>query len=230
MLQDVADRAAFIARIRQTLLGDMLDARLGPLHGFTVDTLTGTFSFTNDDGDAVPAIPTFIASVAPKPRTMVWGWALPDALGADRFAVERLGQRFGLPGLTTPGLDFAADATNDHDETAQLSHLAGIIAIEAIREGVYYSIPAPEDARITFHLRGLNLPEPTLDDVRRVAPDLVGSGMCQDMRSSVFGLAEHCGWHLEWKDAAGERGVLHDTGGNSILFAFSPQGQLIGME
>ena len=227
-LQAVADRAAYYGMIRQSLLEDLLLERFGQDYTFTVDLDAGEFAFLGEAGQSVTATPTLVASVAPGPRSLLWGWAGHDVPGPEATATRDLGQQYGIDELVAPEVPFAADASHDSDaEVTALAHLAGLAAVEAVRAGVYYTFPAGGGTRGVLHLQGIEVPEPTIAEIvlrfPRVAEEF---SRCQDARSAVVGLSEHLGWRLDWDDPHRSGATLHDGAGRTVAFGFDAQGRL----
>lgn len=226
-LRNVADRSAFVSGLTQSLLGDYVVAQVGERHRFEVDIPTQRLSFVGEDGRRLDVHAEMIGSVAPGPRSLLWGWAHPQGQGDDRFAIKRLGERFGLRELTTPEVPLdpsIADEDLDH-EVFEVSHLAGLVAVEAIREGFYYSAPTGHGPRVVFWLRGLEaVPAPTMRTVSSRLSQIVSEAFCRDHRSGMLGVAEHLGWYLDWRDES--FAVLSDPDGQQAEIHFDGQGRL----
>ena len=228
-LYAVADRAALYDALRTQLVSERVDEVVGANSEWDYDLAANRLSFRGDRGQlSLPAQP--VASVAPGPRTLLWGWAHPRG-GDDAAAVKRLGERFRIAGLTFPEVPFApttqpAEVTR---EVSLLSRLAGCIATEAIRDtGFHYTVPADGGAQLVLWVRGLEgIPQIDMRQVVARTSDIVAGGAIQDVRSSLLGLAEHLGWYLQWADQHGSVGRLIDPAGTVAEFHFDPEGRLV---
>ncbi|WP_068264927.1 DUF6882 domain-containing protein [Janibacter limosus] len=103
-LQNVANRAALYANLKQTLFSELLEEQLGE-HRFQGDLEAGALRFVGAER-SLDATVHLIASVAPGPRSMLWGWAHPQGGGAVAAKVKALGEGYGITDLTTPELPF----------------------------------------------------------------------------------------------------------------------------
>jgi hypothetical protein len=202
-LRAVADRAALYAGLRQTLMSDYVEETLGE-HRWDMNMDHGTLTFSPTGprgGQPISTRAHLVASIAPGPRSMLWGWAHPQS-GPDSPAgrIRALGEQHGIRELTSPELPFSTDAVEDAllDEIAELAHVVGAVAVEATRMSPYYSAPVGGGTRAVFLLEGMTVPEPTvLQVMTRTASVLSGAGV-RDQRSAVVGLAEHTGWNVAW--------------------------------
>ena len=150
-LQDVANRAAYYATLRQTLLAETLEEQVGD-HQIAGDLQEGTLQFVGAER-TLTARCHLIASVAPGPKSMLWGWAHPQGGGEVAGRVKELGERFGITDLTSPELPF--EAGYDIAATAaHLGHLAACVGVEATRISPYYTVNAGGGTRLVGRERG----------------------------------------------------------------------------
>lgn len=229
-LRNVADRAALYAALRQSILAEHIDAVTGPDNTFDADLASGRLSFVGSSG-RLDAHAELVASVAPGPRSLMWGWAHPQGRNESSDAIRRLGERFRIPDLTQPEIPFAQQPT-EADEGRLLAHLAGAAATEAIRdEGFYYIAPTPAGQYVVFWIKGFEGDlQPTMAQVVARVPALAQQSYSTDLRSGLLGLAEHLGWYLEWRDQTGSAGRLSDPYGNAAEFFFLPDGRLTSVQ
>jgi hypothetical protein len=214
-LQAVADRSALYAGLRQTLMSDYLEETLGE-HRWDMVMDQGTLTFSQVNGNrSIAARAHLVASIAPGPRSMLWGWAHPQS-GPDNPVgrIRELGEQHGIGELTTPELPFTTHATEEAlgEEIAALAHVVGAVAVEATRISPYYSAPVSGGTRIVFLLEGITVPEPTILHVMTRTVPLLDAAGVRNHRSAVIGLAEHTGWGLAW---APDQAIVRLTDPNS---------------
>lgn len=216
-LQNVADRAAYYANLRQTLFSEVLDDRLGE-YQWEGDLEAGKLRFVGAE-DSLEARIHLIGSVAPGPRSMLWGWAHPQGASPAASAVRELGERFAITDLTTPELPFEA-GDDIADTVAQLAHLVGYVGVEASRLSPYYTADVGGGTRAVFVVEGIEVPQPSLMQVASRLEFVLSAGNITDHYSSVLGLAEHrAGFRVatEWPTVR----LSDETG--TVTFTFDEQ-------
>lgn len=221
-LQNVANRAALYANLKQTLFSEYLEEQLGE-HRFEGDLEEGTLRFVGAER-SLDATAHLIASVAPGPRSMLWGWAHPQGGGEVAAMVKALGERYGITDLMTPELPFEP-GEDIAEAVVQLAHLVGYVGIEATRLSPYYTVNAGQGTRLVFVLEGIDVPEPELMQVASRLEYVLSSGNITDHRSSVLGLAEHRPGFTVTED--GEHARLSDETG-TVDFTFDEQRRITG--
>lgn len=230
-LRAVADRSALYAGLRQTLMSDHIDETLGE-HRWDMNLDRGTLTFSQINGPTqITARAHLVASIAPGPRSMLWGWAHPQAgPGSPVGRIRELGEQHGIKELATPELPFTTDATEEAlgDEIAALAHVVGAVAVEATRISPYYSAPVGGGTRVVFLLEGMTVPEPTVLHVMTRTVQLLQAGEVTDHRSAVLGLAQHTGWGIAWKpDQSGAQ--LTDPRSGTATFDFDEHGRIVNI-
>jgi uncharacterized protein DUF6882 len=230
-LRAVADRAALYAGLRQTLMADYLEETIGE-HRWDMNTEQGTLRFSpTNGGQPISARAHLVASIAPGPRSMLWGWAHPQA-GPDSPAgrIRELGEQHGIGELTSPELPFTTDAVEEAllDEIAELAHVVAAVAVEATGMSPYYSAPVGGGTRFVFLLEGLAVPEPQILHVTSRTVSILQSSGVRDQRAAVFGLAQHAGWRIAWAtDGSSVR--LTDPRSGEATFGFNESGWISGI-
>ncbi|WP_460531541.1 DUF6882 domain-containing protein [Flindersiella endophytica] len=227
-LRAVADRAALYSGLRQLLMGEYLEAELGE-YRWNMDTEQGTLTFSpTGGGQPIVTRAHLVASIAPGPRSMLWGWAHPQA-GPDSPVgrIRELGEQHGIRELTEPELPFATDAVEEAllDEIAALAHVVGAVAVEATRMSPYYSVPAGGGTRFVFLLEGIEVPEPQILQVVSRTVHVLGASGVLDQRSAVMGLAQHTGWRIAWT-TDGSTVRLTDPSSGEATFGFDEHGRV----
>ncbi len=215
--QDVANRAAFYASLRQTLFDEVLEDQVGE-HEWDGDLAAGTLRFVGAEHSLTAHI-HLIGTVAPGPRSLMWGWAHPQAGGAVAHKVKELGERHQITDLTTAELPF--DTGEDLGGTVvQLAHTIGYVGVEATRMSPYYTADVGGGTRAVFVLEGIAVPEPSLIQVASRMEFVLSNSPCTDHRSSVLGLAEHVP-SFTMADNGSDVRLADDTG--HIDFTFDEQ-------
>jgi hypothetical protein len=227
-LRAVADRSALYVALRQTLMSEYLDETLGE-HRWDMNLDQGVLTFSQVNGvQSISARAHLVASIAPGPRSMLWGWAHPQSAEDSPVGrIRELGEQHGIKELATPELPFTTDATEDAlgEEIAALAHVVGAVAVEATRISPYYSAPVGGGTRVVFLLEGMNVPEPTILHVMTRTMPLLQASEVGDQRSAVFGLGQHAGWGIAW--AADQSTVqLTDPRSGTATIGFDQYGRI----
>lgn len=229
-IQAVADHGALYAAIGQRRLAERLDAELGA-HTWESNLSEGWLRFisTADPERQILARSLFIASIAPGPRSVLWGWAhpqAPDVLAAEQL--RALGQQHALADLTTPEVPFETGDDLEGD-VAQLAHAVAAAAVEATGRTPYYSAPVGGGSRVVFLLADI--------DLRPVSLPLDGAGLVSALmeapttnhRHAVLGFARHAGFGVRpTPDGLGDE--LSDGLGSTMSFAWDPVGRLVNVQ
>ncbi|MFV9424688.1 DUF6882 domain-containing protein [Microbacterium sp. S1037] len=230
-LQPLADRAAFFTALRQDDLGTAADA-LGP-HRWDTDLAAGTLTFSalDDPNRTLVARAHLVASIAPGPRSVLWGWAHPNG-GGDQNPAARLrayGQEHGIAELSSPEAPFPADAAGDADWIAEASHVIAGVAVEVTGRSPYYSAPVGDAGTRAVLLLDAPLPPLTVAHAGVRMPRILSTTTPADPRSSVWDLARLAGWTLEWADGAFSAATVQDATG-SMTFRFDEHARITAME
>jgi len=230
-LQPLADRAAFYTALRQDSLGAAADA-LGE-HRWDADLAQGTFSFSavDDPQRAVVCRAHLVASIAPGPRSVLWGWAHPSG-GGDAGVAAQLrayGTTYGIAELTSPETPFPADAPGDADWIAEAAHVVAGVAVEVTGRSPYYSAPVGEAGTRAVLLLDAPLPPLTVADATIRMPRVMASTTPADPRSAVWDLARLAGWTLQWHDDAFSAATVADASGSTV-FRFDEHARITNIE
>ena len=213
-IRRVGQHAVLYSTLRQELLAEWLDERLGSQQDFDVDLETGALEFVAPTG-RITASAHLIASIAVSPSTIVWGWApMFDGRGAQDPVTRRLrefGEAQRLDEFTTDELPYAPQPLGDAEasaEIAQLAHELGAAAVEVLGpDFLYYSFPTNRlGSRAVVALDGFSEAPPVPDAATvfsRLARLLDG---VDDLAWSLDGLARLLpGWRCERLEDAGPR-------------------------
>ncbi len=228
-IQTVADHGAVVALMGQRRLSEKLETELGE-YRLDGDPSVGQLSFvsTADPSRRVDTRMRMVASIAPGPRSLLWGWAHPQAV--DRSAAEQLralGQQHGLDALTTAEVPFTTDATGDElgAELARLGHAVAAAAVEATGATPYYLAPIGGGSLVVALLDGVEL--------RPLSLALDGAGLTSALvevpttnpRASLMGFARHGGFGVRTE---GDVDTIAD-GGSSVEVTWDELGRLSGI-
>lgn len=231
-IQAVADHGALTALVGQRLLQERLDAELGE---FRLDgnPSQGLLSFVSvaDPARRVDTRMQLVASVAPGPRSLLWGWAHPqttDSSVADR--IRALGEQHGLPDLTTPEVPFTTDATGDDlgADLKRLGHALAATAVEATGGRTpYYLAPLGGGSLFVTMLDGIELrPVDLAVDGAGVTSALMDCAST-DHRAALLGFARHHGFLVRSAPDGSQDEV---TDGRSSLTASWEDGRLARLQ
>ncbi|WP_420110932.1 DUF6882 domain-containing protein [Pseudactinotalea sp.] len=226
-IQSVADHGALYATIGQRRLQERLEAELGEFR-WDADLPAGRVWFTSaaDGSRIIEARAHLVASIAPGPRSILWGWAHPQAV--HRGAAERLralGEQHGIADLTAPEVPFQTDATGEElgADVANLAHVIAAAAVEATGETPYYSVPSGGGSRIVFLLEGVGLRPVDLARDGAGLTSALDTSTTTDQRASLLGLARHGNFPVREHDSTLE---ISDARGSRITAAWDAQGRL----
>lgn len=216
-LELIVNDGALWGMLAQLRLNQQLDAVLGSDRSFDVDL--GNSSLTLGGGaQQVSAVPHLIASVAPGPQTVRWGWALAELGNLPATGLSGRLRDFGraqqVPALGSDEVPFSAfgPAPEGVEEVDWVAEQVGILACQVIGEVPWFVVPAG-DTRVVLLLQdGPALPAPELAQVMTVLPDALMAGRLIDPpRALQHLLGRVPNWHAEW----GPAGVrISDPTGN----------------
>ncbi|WP_040166593.1 DUF6882 domain-containing protein [Microbacterium gorillae] len=229
-LQPYIDRGLLLALLHQDALVEATTA-LGP-HRWDVDMQAGTLTFASESDPArtLTTKAQLVASIAPGPRSILWGWAHPQGHAEGSVAgLRRQGEKDDVRELREAELPLPETVNaSDGDALAAIAHELGQTATGILGAGPYYSAPVEGGTRIVF-LLDAPLPELTLATTVIKLPRLLSTGLFRDARTSVWGLATAKGWTFRWSDDQYLGADLSD-GSSSAHLTFNAQGQITGVQ
>lgn len=226
-IQALADHGALYAVIGQRRLADRLDQRLGE-YSWEVDLAEGWIRFvaTADPQRFVQSRLGFVASIAPGPRSLLWGWAHPQAI--DASAAERiraLGEQHGFQDLTVAEVPLVlADGDDVDAAVAALSHVVAAAAVEATGRTPYYSAPAGGGSRIVFLLPDIDLGPVRLNVDGAGLGSALLEAATSHQRNAVMGFARHSGFGVR-SAPDGSSDEIADQEGSRITVSWDAAGR-----
>lgn len=229
-LRPLADRAAYFTALRQDQLRAATDS-LGP-NRWDVDMTAGTITFTSEANPQQQIVGQvrLLASIAPGPRSVLWGWAHP--LGQNDPVAAQLreyGTQYGVESLSNPEVAFPADTGPDLDAwIIDASHVIGGVAAEITGHSPYYSAPTGGGTRAVFALDGLLGPL-TVAETVIAFPRIMSQTAPSDQRTSVWDLARLAAWQMTWTDEHYTGATVSDATGTAI-FRFDQNARVLGLE
>lgn len=224
-LQPYLDRGQLRALLMQDALSEATDA-LGP-NRWDVDMLAGTLAFTSehDPSRRLETRAHMVASIAPGPRSVLWGWAHPQGdPGGVAAKIRDAGIADGVAELASGELAFPDGFDGGEDDVAALAHELGTVAVGVTDGGPYYSAPAGGGTRVLF-LLDAPLPKLTLATVVTKLQRMLSTGLVRDPRTALWSLAVGEGWTFQWTDSTFTGAKVTD-GPSTADFAFNEGGQL----
>ena len=198
--------------------------------GWGADTTEGTLTFTSktDPSRTIVANAEVLASIAPGPRSMLWGWGIPQGR-PDGFAAQLrdYGVQQGIAELTEAEVPFPEGDIGDLSAWGlATAHQIGAAASFITGQGPYFAAPINGGAWALFLLT-LNpaLPPLTVNQTVVSIPRLLGATALTDPRAAVVGLAQLAGWTLVWADDQYSAATVND-GNSSATIAFDQLGRV----
>lgn len=229
-LQPLADRAALFTALRQDALARVADD-LGA-HRWDVDMTARTLTFTAEEDPSRTLVGRIdlVATVAPGPRSLLWGWAHPHGDPEGPAAQLRAyGEQHGIAELTSPEVAFPDDIGEDVEGwIAQAAHTVGGVAVEIVGRSPYYSAPTGGGSRAVF-LVDIALPPFTVAEASIALPRIQSQVAIPDQRSAVWDLARLAGWDMSWADEAYSAATVTDATG-STTFHFDEYARIARIE
>ncbi|GMK57930.1 hypothetical protein CspeluHIS016_0407640 [Cutaneotrichosporon spelunceum] len=189
-------------------------------HRFDVDMEAGTLTFTGDDGRKLECRAHLLCSIAPGPRSILWGWAHPrgDEVAA---GLRRLGKEQQITELSADELPFPDGFGPTDEDIAALAHQIGWAAVGILKRGPYYSAPNGP-SRVLFILDA-PLPTLTLATAVTKAPRMLSSGLINNPRCAVEGLADMMRWNMN--PAQEGSGIQLSDGTSAMTVMFDENGR-----
>jgi len=224
-LQPLADRSALFTALRQDALRIATEELGDHRWDVVMSAKTLTFTSNTDPSRSITTTAHLIASIAPGPRSLLWGWAHPQ--GDPEGVATRLrafGQDRGIRELAEPELAFPADAAGDEEWIAQAAHTVAGAAVEITGLSPYYSAPLGGGTRAVFLLEA-PLPALTVASAVIVLPRILSELALPDARTAVWDLARLAGWNLSWTDEAFSGATIVD-GTGSVTFGFDEHARI----
>lgn len=222
----LAARGEIVAILAQNALQELLKP-LDPWR-WEVDLLESRLSFVNESDDTKRRDTTIelIGSVAPGPRSTLWGWAHPQGSETGAAALIR---DSGAPGLDQPELAFSADYDGSDVENwiAEQAHRLGQAAVAVAGNRAYYSAPTGGGSRAVF-LLDVDLPRVSVADFLGHVMTILSSGLL-DARTAIWFAAQTYGWNVEWTAEDYSAATMSDDSG-SMKLTFDEAGRVTGLE
>lgn len=231
-LSSLYDQAALYARLQQESLVELTDS-LGE-YRWDVDLSAGSFAFTSeaDPTRRILAGAELIASIAPGPRSMLWGWSMPNGR-SNGFAAQlrEYGEQHGIADLVESEVPFPDEQIDDLGAwVLDAAHQVGTVATAISGHGPYFAISGGGGSRGVVMLTLFPpLPQPTLASAIAALPRLLSELRVSDQRRAVWGLAQLAGWTLAWSDEQFS-GVTLTDGASTATIGFDAQARITGVE
>ncbi|BEJ12989.1 hypothetical protein CspHIS471_0301630 [Cutaneotrichosporon sp. HIS471] len=216
---EAGEFAAFLQQDALVEAGDELGE-----HNFEVDMAAGTLTFRSADGRSLECRAHLLCSIAPGPRSILWGWAHPrgDEVAAGLLSV---GEQYQIPELMAEELPFPDNFAPTDEDISSLAHQIGAAAVGILQRGPYYSAPNGS-SRVLFILDA-PLPPLTLVTAITKAPRILASGSIHNGRRAVEGLASMMKWRAS--PVAQGRGMELSDGTSAATVMFDELGRWTGI-
>lgn len=219
-LQVLADRGAVFAELSQQLLNDGLEERLGQ-YTWDVDLLADTITFAAKSSAArIVAGVELIASVAPGPRSLLWGRALPAGgrSGAQRL-LER-GRAEGLPSLLADEVPFPVSGDTHHAAALAAREISAVTA--TVTDGGLTSVmPTGGGTCGVLLIDRLDFAIPRIDHrLPMRLTTVLTDGRALDQKAATHGLAVMAGWAISWAPDWGVARLSDPVTGNTAELTF----------
>lgn len=224
-MQPLIDRGALHAALLQEVLADALEP-LGE-YRWEADMQERKLWFISqaDENNRVTTDVELVASIAPGPRSVLWGWAHP-AGSADGAAsqLREIAVRDGIAELTADEVAFPDDFdAQNPDDIAALAHEIGILAVGGLGRGPYFSAAVGGGSRAVL-LLSAPVAQITLNDAVIKLPRILATGLLRDARTSIWSLAVARGWDFAWADNF-TQATVQDSAATAV-FTFDDTGRV----
>ena len=227
-LNQLRNHAVLFSALQQEALDELLSS-LGE-YGWGADTQEGVVTFTSkaDPSRSIVAGAEVIASIAPGPRSMVWGWSIPQGR-PDGFAAQlrAYGEQYGVAALTESEVPFPDETIDDLGGwVLEAAYQIGAVTTAVTGHSPYFAAPVGGGSRAVFLLT-MNPPLAPLTIAKAIPtfPRLLSSFTIADPRGAVFGLAALAGWTLTWADEQYSAASLSD-GKSTAVVSFDASGRI----
>ncbi len=205
----VSQHATLYAQVRQELLSDVAEERLGADYRYDLDLAQRRIELSSPRG-SIALEAQLLASIAVRPASILWGFAplFADHVGQNPLAAElrRAGEHHGLDELVRDEVAYAVEpGENPVDTVAEIAHWIGQMGVELFgADTLYYTYPtggAGSRQVVLVRQGDLALPPVTLVDVFVRFPRLASS--LDDVGWALDGLCRlRQGWRFEQVPAA----------------------------
>lgn len=232
-LQAVSDQGSLYAFLSQRVLSDHVEERLGE-YRYEIDMLEERLSFISAaSGARIDTHVDLVASIAPGPRSVLWGWAHPQATGELASELKAYGEAHSIPSLSAAEIPLPTSATGEDltKEIDDAAHIIGWVAVAVTGRAPYYSAPAGGGTRVVFLLSGYDFPALRLDvRVPTSVMQALSLGTIHDHRAAMHWLAIRAGWQLSWNADWSEAQLRDPENGNGLTATFDSQARLANMQ
>lgn len=229
-LRSLHDRGALYAALSQLLLQEGVEERVGGEFDYAADLDRDSFVFTGRaTGGTIETTVELMASVAPGPRSVLWGRALPSGGRAGAQMILERGHADELPSLLADELPFPVG--DDPDDAAQYVALEiGAVVAAVTGGGLTYVVAVGGGTLAVLLLGGLDFARPRIDHrfLARV-PMALGAGTIEDHRAAVHGLAAMSGWTIDWTSDWSSAELVDPVTGNSATAEFDGYARLTSL-
>lgn len=229
-LRVLHDTGALYAALSQRLLQGGVEERVGGEFDYSADLDTDSFVFTGRaTGTTIETTVELMASVAPGPRSVLWGRALPSGGRAGAQMILERGHADELPSLLVDELPFPAG--DDPDDAAQYVALEiGAVVAAVTGGGLTYVVAVGGGTLAVLLLGDLDFARPRIDHsfLTRV-PMALGAGTIEDHRAAMHGLATMSGWTIDWTSDWSSAELADPVTGNSATAEFDQYARLSGL-
>ncbi|TXT12786.1 hypothetical protein VHUM_01187 [Vanrija humicola] len=213
-------RGELHAKLLQRQLVEATEA-LGDDHRFDVNLATGELSFTDPDGKQLLTRCHLMASIAPGPKSVLWGWAMPRGDDVSR-QLQQYGQAHGIKELAEGEVQFPPGFEGDYQDITDLAHELGQLCVGVLGRGPYYTFESGNGGRVLVLLDG-PFPPITVNDVTIGAMSAIAGGLI-NARESVLGLGYARGFRVNQPDASTV--VLSDER-SQVVFTLDSQNRIV---
>ncbi|KAL1406686.1 hypothetical protein Q8F55_008392 [Vanrija albida] len=172
---------------------------LGDEYSFHSDFAKGELIFSAPNGKTINTRCHLMASIAPGPRSVLWGWAMPRSDDVSR-KLQEYGQAHGIKELTEAELPFPPNMVSDEQDILDLAHELGQLCVGVLGRGPYYTIDAGNGSRLLV-LVDAPFPPVTVKNLGIWSMSIIAGGFI-NARESVLALGYARGWRVLTPDAS----------------------------
>lgn len=230
-LRALHDSGALYALLSQSLMNEGVEQRLGGEFDWSADLDADSLVFTGRaSGSTITTTVELMATVAPGPQSMLWGRAQPRGGGAGAQRILDHGRAENLPSLLNDEVPLP-DGWDPYDTAGDVAQEISAVVSTVTGGGLTSVVPVGGGTVAVLLLGDLDFARPRIDHrFLARAPMALGTGLIDDHRNALHGLAVMSGWTIDWSENWDRADLSDPVTGNPSAAVFDEYGRLVTLE